>query len=94
MSLKVLTFSTIDLYKEIKGVRLTLRGHTENPRWIYRSRYVSDRRKLPTPSEEHTEEDGHTNRECSELAQHAQSVVWTFATEQNQEGRGSYRPTP
>ena len=70
MSLRFSTLSTIGLREEVKGARLTLRERTEDPRRVHRSWYIPNRRKPSASSEEDTEEDGGTSRECSELTLH------------------------
>ena len=70
MSLKISTLSAIDLQDKVEGVRLTLRGHTENPRWVHRPRYIPDHRKPPAPSKKDVNEKCRTSHECSELVLH------------------------
>ena len=69
MSLRIFMFSVIDPH-EVKGARLTLRGHTENPRGVHRSWDIPNRRKLSTPSKKDIHEDDRTSPECSELTLH------------------------
>ena len=66
VSLEVGVVSVID-QERLKGSKLTVQGHTKNPRWVYGPRYVSDYRTLPVPSEDHIQNDCCTSRECSEL---------------------------
>ena len=75
VSLKGFTFSAIDLQGKVEGTRLTLRRHTENPRWVHRPWYIPDCRKPPASSKKDTNEECRTSDECPELVLHRQLEV-------------------
>ena len=91
VSLKGFTFSAVDLQEKVEGAKFILRGHTENPRWVHRPRYIPDRRKPPAPSKKGVNEECGTSCECSKLVLHGQLAVSGFTVEKSEESRGSYR---
>lgn len=57
---------------------------TEDPRWVHRSRYIPNRRKLPTTSEKDIRKDCRASCDCSEWVPH-DFVVQVVTMEQSEE---------
>ena len=74
MSLKVFTLSVLDPQERVKGCQIGP-GHTENPRWVHRSRYIPDHRKPPASPKKDVNEECGASRERSELVLHDQLTV-------------------
>ena len=70
VSLEIFAFSAIGS-QVVKGLRLTLRERTKNPRWVRRSWCISDCGRFPMPSEEDIDKDCRASCECSELILHS-----------------------
>ena len=64
--------------------RSTRWGHTEDPRWVHRSRYIPDRGRVPNPSKKDVYKDCRASCECFALILHG-FVVGVFVTEQIEE---------
>ena len=71
VTLKGFALSAVDLQDEVERAGLTLRGHTENPRWVHRPWYILDHRKPPVSSKKDVNEECRTSREYSELVLHS-----------------------